>query len=479
MNSVFVIKQLTSLQWQSLLPIIILAFTGIITLLTCTLKNAKSYLINFIIFAIGLIATAITFIFFTPETSVLSGTILVDGYTKIFAVIMIIATLLISLVEFQTPKEVRLPSELYSLLCFALMGAIILSSSTDLMMIYIALELMTFSVYVMIAMNRTSKLSAEAALKYFILGGVASAILLYGITLMFGTTGSFNLQSLASILSSGADFNQVLVFGILFFFLGIFFKVGSSPLHVWVPDVYTGSANTITSFMMSVIKFASFCFLIRVFLTLGSSELFQYVPKMYYLFVAGSILSLLGGNFVGLLQHDFKRLISFSSIGHTGFLILGFTSVIASEGQNFQPIINYLIYYMIGSIGLMAIVDLINPDNTHSFELKDFSGLYGKSPFLAISATIFLLSLAGFPPLAGFFGKYFIIIEALGADQIILAIIAIIASIVGMMMYLRPIKYIFFRTDLSLERQENKIQLSSLTTIIVCLVLTFILPYFF
>lgn len=476
MNSVFVIKQLTSLQWQSLLPIIILSVTGITTLLTCTLKSAKSYLINFFVFSLGLTGAAIAFVFFSPESSILDGTILIDGYTKIFAVIMIIATLLISLVEFQTPKDVRLPSELYSLLCFCLVGAIILSSSTDLMMIFIALELMTFSVYVMVAMNRTSKLSAEAALKYFILGGVASGILLYGITLIFGTTGSFNLQSLGTILSSAPEFNQVLAFGILFFFLGIFFKVGSSPLHVWVPDVYTGAANTVTSFMMTVIKFASFCFLIRVILSLGSNELFRYQPKMFYLFAAGSALSLLGGNLVGLLQHDFKRLISYSSIGHTGFLLVGFTSVMASEGQNFGPIINYLIYYVVGSIGLMAIVNLVNPDNTHSFELKDFSGLYVKSPFLAISATIFLLSLAGFPPLAGFFGKYFIIIEALSSQQNILAIIAILSSVVGMVMYLRPIKYIFFRVEVE-KNQGNRIEATSFLTIFICLGLTFVLPY--
>src|SRR5690606_8139202 len=149
----------------------------------------------------------------------------------------------------------------------------------------------------------------------------------------------------------------------LLFFLGTLFKVGSSPLHVWVPDVYTGAANTITSFMMTIIKFASFAFLIRIFLSLEASGLMQYQDKLYYLFLVGSILSLLSGNLVGLLQSDFKRLLSYSSIGHTGFILIGLVCAMKGSESGYQIAISYLLYYMVASVGIMAVIKVVNPDN--------------------------------------------------------------------------------------------------------------------
>ncbi len=327
--------------------------------------------------------------------------------------------------------------EYFVLSLFALLGILVMISASSLLTMYLGLELLSLSLYAMVAFNRESPLAAEAAMKYFVLGAIASGSLLYGISMIYGATGTVNLEEIAAAVSAGEATLVLMLIGIAFVLVGIAFKFGAVPFHMWLPDVYQGAPTAVTLFIASVPKIASFALVLRV-LVEGLGDLFESWQAMV---IVIAVLSMVVGNVVAIAQTNLKRMLAYSTISHVGFILVGFAS---GTTLGIEAAMFYTLAYVIMALGAFGMIILLSREGFEAEQLEDFKGLNTRSPWFALVMLMIMFSMAGVPPFVGFFAKVAVFGAAIDAGLAWLAILGVLFSVVGAYYYLRVVWYMYF-----------------------------------
>ncbi len=373
------------------------------------------------------------------------GMMLFDNFAIAFTAITIISTILILLLSKDYFEQIsNHVAEYYAIILFALAGIVVMVSFHNLTMLFIGIEIMSVSLYILAGIKKNDFASNEAALKYFLMGAFSTGFLLFGITLVYGATGSFDMDIIRDwALSHPRAASPMFYCGIILMIVGLSFKVGAAPFHFWTPDVYEGSPTLITAFMSTVVKTAGFAAFLRLFSTCFSSVADAWVPAL----MAIAILTLFIGNITALYQQSFKRMLAFSSISHAGYLLFAIVALGINSGNS---VFVYATAYSIASIIAFAVLILVQ-QQVGSDKFESFNGLGHTNPFLAFVLTVAMLSLAGIPLTAGFIGKFFMFSNAIGRLQIWLVIIAVVNAIISIFYYFRVVIAMYFR---SAERSE-------------------------
>ena len=327
--------------------------------------------------------------------------------------------------------------EYFVLGLFGLVGMMVMVSAASMLTIYLGLELLSLSLYAMVALNRDSLRSTEAAMKYFVLGAIASGMLLYGISMIYGITGTLDLQQIkATIPNLGSD-NLILVFGLVFVVVGLAFKLGAVPFHMWIPDVYDGAPTAVVMYVSSAPKLAAFAMIMR-FLVGGLEPMFHSWQEMLIIL---AILSMGLGNVIAIAQTSLKRMLAYSTISHMGFFLLG---IISNSGNGYSSSMFYVLVYAVMSMGVFGMLTLMSSKGVEVEEIKDIQGLSQKHPWLAGLMLIFMFSMAGVPPTLGFYAKLLVIQSAIESGMIWLAIVSVLMAVIGAFYYLRIVKVMYF-----------------------------------
>jgi NADH-quinone oxidoreductase subunit N len=334
-------------------------------------------------------------------------------------------------------RRALLKSEYYVLGLFATLGVMVLISAASLITLYIGLELMSLCLYAMVAFDRDSGIAAESAIKFFILGSLASGTLLYGMSIIYGVTGSLQLNQIASSLQNGLAANVGVLFGMTFIIAGIGFKFGAVPFHMWIPDVYEGSPTCVTMFINSAPKIGAFALAMRLLPEgLAASQ-----ADWSQMLIVLAVLSMGLGNVVAIAQSNIKRMLAYSTISHVGYILLG---ILAGTAQGYQAAMYYTITYVVVATGAFGMVLLLTRQGFEADRISDFKGLNARSPWLAGMMAIFMFSFAGLPPFIGFWAKLGVIQAVLGAGYPWLAVVAVLLSVIGAFYYLRIVKLMYF-----------------------------------
>ena len=335
-------------------------------------------------------------------------------------------------------KRGLLKGEFFVLGLFALLGIMVLISANSLVTLYLGVELLALSLYALVAINRESGTSAEAAIKYFVLGSIASGALLYGMSIVYGVTGSLQLGAVSkAVVELGP--NQIgLLFGLAFMIVGIAFKFGAVPFHMWVPDVYHGAPTAVTLFLSSAPKLASFALAYRL-LAEGLGALND--PGWRDMLIVISVLSIVLGNVVAIAQTNLKRMLAYSTISHVGFILMG---ILAGTSEGYQAALYYTITYVVMAIGGFGMIILLSRAGFEADRLDDFKGLNARSPWFAAVMLMLMFSMAGVPPFVGFWAKLAVIQAVLNVDLLWLAVVAVLFSVIGAYYYLRVVKLMYF-----------------------------------
>ena len=398
------------------------------------------------------------------------GMVEVGGKPAIFNFIFNIGAALVVLSSIDYLKKYgAYYGEYYILVQSSVLGMMVMSGAKDILMIFMGLELMSICFYVLAGINRKKLSANEASMKYFLLGAFATGFIVYGIALIYGATGTTSIQNLVENFATYSS-NIIFILGFVFFLVGFSFKIAAVPFHMWVPDVYQGSATSVTSLMSTTGKTAAFSVLIIMLSAVfsGASNVFR--PY----FATISALSMLFGSIVAISQTNLKRMLAYSSIAHAGYMAIGLA---AGNIFSVAGIIFYLAAYVFMNIGAFTIISIVEGENDSKIDLNSFAGLNAKSPILAALMALFMFALAGIPPLAGFFGKYYVFISAIQSHLTWLAILGVLSSVISVYFYIRVVVFMYFKESV----EDFKIQISqySLTAVIITalLVLVFgILP---
>jgi NADH-quinone oxidoreductase subunit N len=330
-----------------------------------------------------------------------------------------------------------LKGEYYLLGLFATLGMFVMISAYSLLTMYLGLELLSLALYAMVAFDRDSPVAAEAAMKFFVLGAIASGILLYGMSILYGITGSLQLNEIGAALAGAEARTPAVMLGTAFVLVGVVFKFGAVPFHNWVPDVYHGAPTSTTLFVGTAPKLAAFAMLFRLLDTGLGAEAVAWQPMLQIL----AVLSLALGNVVAIAQTNIKRMLAYSAIAHVGFILLGFST---GTPEGLQAALFYTIVYAIMAGGAFGVVILMSHRGFESEELSDFKGLNERSRWYAGMMLLFMVSMVGIPPFIGFFAKLNVLSALVGADETLLAVIAVLLSVVGAFYYLRVIRLMYF-----------------------------------
>ncbi len=361
-----------------------------------------------------------------------------DAFSVFFKLLFIGAVALVTLLSDDFLQEARYSQwEYYSLLAFALCGMMFMVSGVHLISIYIGLELMSLSSYILAGFYKNERKSTEAAMKYFVLGAVSSGILLYGISLIYGVCGSLNLFDIGAALSTILS-NDALMFGIMLLGAGLCFKVAAAPFHVWTPDVYEGAPTPITAFLSTASKAAAFSIFARIFYV----ALHDFHLGWGNVLATVAALSMIVGNLAAITQNNVKRMLAYSSIAHAGYALMG---IIALNATGLNGVLIYTVVYVFANLGIWATVLMLRRHEYAGDQVDDFDGLHRRAPFWAFAMFVFLLSLGGIPPTAGFLGKYYLFAAAVQAGYGWLAVVAVLMSAVSMFYYLRLVVAMYLR----------------------------------
>jgi len=367
----------------------------------------------------------------------------VDPFGSFLACAVCVIGLISTLVSYPYLRSQTEPiPEYYSMLLFAVAGMVMMSSTTQLLTLVLGLEVMSLSLYVLVGLRRLDERSGEGAFKYFLLGSVATAFMLFGISLYYGATGSLDLVQLEGLNLTATL--PLLRWGALLLLLGFAFKVAAVPFHFWAPDVYDGAPMPVTGFMATGVKVAAFGALIRVIQRLAGVE----PMTLQQLFIGLSLATMVAGNLAALRQEHLKRIMAYSSIAHAGYLLLGMATLVSGAGfieANVSAVLLYLATYSVLTLGAFAVLSLLSSSGHEVNRLKDLDGLSERHPVLAAALSVFLISLAGIPPTAGFLAKYYLFSQAIGMGFYGLAILGILSSAVSLYYYLGPVVRMYFR----------------------------------
>ena len=427
-----------------------------------------------LIFNISLLALLITAIITINETfsinrmTLFNDSVVIDYMSSFMKIITLLGAFLVLIISSSYLKIFKIFKIEYPILILSsVLGMMVMISSNDLMVFYMGLELQSLALYVLATFNRDQLKSSEAGLKYFVLSALSSGLLLYGCSLIYGFSGSTNFDTIANQLNSN---EYVLTFGIVFILVGLAFKISAVPFHMWAPDVYEGSPTSVTLFFTMVPKIAALTVFIR----------FLYVPflnlidqwQMIIIFL--SIASMLFGAIAAIGQTNIKRLIAYSSFGHIGYTLAGLAT---GSNEGIQSSIIYISIYIIMNLALFSCLLMLKRNDQYYEEIGDLSGLSKNHPLLSLSLLIILFSLAGIPPLAGFFAKFYIFKAVLEQSMYFLAIVGLLSTVVAAFYYLRIIKIIYFDKEKEKYDQDHSFWLRfSLTFSTILILLYFIFP---
>ena len=427
-----------------------------------------------LIFNISLLVLLITAIITINETfsinrmTLFNDSVVIDYMSSFMKIITLLCAFLVLIISSSYLKIFKIFKIEYPILILSsVLGMMVMISSNDLMVFYMGLELQSLALYVLATFNRDQLKSSEAGLKYFVLSALSSGLLLYGCSLIYGFSGSTNFDTIANQLNSN---EYVLTFGIVFILVGLAFKISAVPFHMWAPDVYEGSPTSVTLFFTMVPKIAALTVFIR----------FLYVPflnlidqwQMIIIFL--SIASMLFGAIAAIGQTNIKRLIAYSSIGHIGYTLAGLAT---GSNEGIQSSIIYISIYIIMNLALFSCLLMLKRNNQYYEEIGDLSGLSKNHPLLSLSLLIILFSLAGIPPLAGFFAKFYIFKAVLEQSMYFLAIVGLLSTVVAAFYYLRIIKIIYFDAEKEKYDQDHNMWLKfSLTFSTILILFYFIFP---
>ncbi len=329
--------------------------------------------------------------------------------------------------------------EFFVLALFAVLGMMVMISANHFLVLYVGLELLSLSLYAMVALQRESAQATEAAMKYFVLGALASGLLLYGMSMLYGLTGTLELPQMAAILQAGVKDHVMLAFGIVFLVAGLGFKLGVAPFHMWVPDIYQGAPSAVTLFIGSAPKLAAFAFTMRLLV----DGLHPAVGEWQGMLAIMAVLSLAIGNLAAIMQTNIKRMLAYSTISHMGFLLLG---ILSGTFAGYSAAMFYSISYVLMSLGSFGLVVYLSRNGVEAENLDDFKGLNSRHPWLAALMVILMFSMAGIPPFVGFYAKLSILQSLVGAGFTWLAVVAVMFSLIGAFYYLRVVKLLYFDT---------------------------------
>lgn len=420
---------------------------AVILIKASSYNNQKRYIIesfnNLFIFLMILTTFLMLNTSTTFESVFFNGVFIFDDLAKTVKLVLLFATLFFLMIQKVYTIDNKINTFEYLILIgISLLGLMFLSSSYNLILIYLSIELQSLSFYILAAYQRKSSFSSEAALKYFILGAIASGFILLGSSLIYISLGSINLSHMGLIFSNINEYCNIehvipSLYGIFLIFFGLLFKIGAAPFHFWIPDVYEGSSNNITAFFSIVPKISIITLLLRFFFDSCNDISFFFE----YFFSICALLSIFVGSFITLKQKKIKRLLAYSSIGHVGFILIAFSSNSLISVQN---ILFYIIIYIIMTINFWVILLSLKVNGKNIKYITDFGNLSKINPIMALILTINLFSMAGIPPLAGFFTKFFVFYAALQSQLYTLSIIGILLSIISTVYYIRIIKIAYF-----------------------------------
>ena len=399
---------------------------------------------------VGFVGAAIASWQLWDRNAVSFGVVSADNFGLFVTAILIVIGVLSLAISGPTIERERLPrGEYYALLLFATAGMMLMATATDLLVIFLALEVLSLAVYVLTGIRRDAPRSTEAALKYFVLGAIASAFFLYGIAFTYGITGSTRLDRIGGLMAAQSispSPMQLLAVGLVL--VGFAFKVSAVPFHMWTPDAYEGAPPAVTAFMSTGVKTAAFAAFARVFLSAFEPLKGTWGPDM----VAGwsqviavlAVATMVLGTVAGVAQTNVKRMLAYSSIAHGGYLLV---ALVAANDIAKQSLLFYLLTYAITNIGAFGVIALLDNADQPNDEVRDYAGLWYQHPALATLMTVFLLSLGGFPPLAGFVAKWYVFSAAVAAGYNRLAIIGVLSSVVSVFFYLRIVVMMYMTTS--------------------------------
>ncbi|WP_297808438.1 NADH-quinone oxidoreductase subunit NuoN [uncultured Methylophaga sp.] len=377
-----------------------------------------------------------------------SGTYIKDNLSDVLKVFVCVINMLVLLYSSRYLKARGLrQGEFYVLAVFSTLGMLIMVSAYHLLTLYLGLELMSLCLYAMVAMQRDSAVATEAAMKYFILGSIASGMLLYGMSIIYGITGSLGINDIALAVAGSVGDDSILSFGIVFLVIGIGFKYGAVPFHMWLPDVYHGAPTAMTLFIAAAPKVAAFAMLIRL-LAEGLLDLQHYWQDMLIML---ALLSMIIGNIVAIAQSNLKRMLAYSTISHVGFLLMG---VLSGTDEGFAASMFYTLIYALMTLGAFGMILLLSRQGFEAENIDDFKGLSDSHPWFALLMLILMFSMAGIPPLAGFYAKLLVIKAAIDVDLLLVALVAVVTSVIGAFYYLRVIKVMYFDKPLVTHRLD-------------------------
>ena len=419
--------------YAAIIPLTIVALSAIAAMIAEAIRRPGERMPIAGFGLIGSAGAALASAFLWDSNAESFGVIRADNFALFVNIVLCTVGVLTMLFSHETIERDNIPSgEYYALTLFALCGMMMMAAATDLLVIFVALEILSLSVYVLTGIRRASANGAEAAFKYFLLGAFSSAFFLYGIAFAFALSGSTRLEQISVALSSlGSGPPPTLaLMAIGLLAVGFCFKISAVPFHMWTPDAYEGAPTMVTAFMSTGVKAAAFAAFVRVFLSPLDSLQSQWIPLLSVIAAATMIL----GTIVGVVQTNVKRMLAYSAIAHAGYLLLG---IIAANSTGNAAVLFYLLTYAVSNLGALGIVALLGSAQNQHDQLRDFAGLYRSRPGLAALMTVFLLSLGGFPPLAGFIGKWYIFSAAVQEGHYTLAIIGVLTSVVSVFFYLR------------------------------------------
>ncbi|MDF2536363.1 MAG: NADH:ubiquinone oxidoreductase subunit [Bacillales bacterium] len=479
-------QELTSYNWAAMLPEIFIIVTIIFLMLSDLLIEKQKIRNKFgYVAIIGVLLSSISLVVLLPKesTSILNNSFYLDGISKSFKLILLFGSLLSVLlgIEFKSTKDFeRTRTEYYYLFLFALLGGMFLASSNDLIVLFVSIELLSISSFILVGIQKSNHKSSEAALKYVINGSISVGITLFGFSYLYGLTGTTKLHEMASFLAvpQSTEVQLLLSISFLLVLVGLSFKVATVPFHMWAPDAYEGASTPVTAFLSVVSKSAGFILFIRIFYTVfvyaktGNVEkdnLFE-MNQIFIGVLAG--ITMLVGNLAALRQKNLKRMLAYSSIAHAGYVLAAFSA--SNAVFSFDAIWFYLAAYLFMTFGIFTICQYASY-STGDEQSSALAGLYKSSPALAVTASIFLLSLAGIPGTAGFIGKLNILTVLLNGPKglFVLAGILLLATVISYAYYFRLMAQLFFRETNKINNEKLPINIK--IVLVICLIGTVLL----
>jgi NADH-quinone oxidoreductase subunit N len=432
-------------------PEILLLILAAVTLLIDAFAKSESRHVTFSISIVTLLILTATSLWQWNEGvqgSSFGGLYVVDSlshFLKVLSYLTVGATLIYGREYAEQRDMMKSGGEMYSLAMFALLGQMVMISAGSMLTVYLGVELMSFALYALVALRRDDIKATEAAMKYFVLGALASGVLLYGMSMIYGATGQLDLTQIAQVIGSGKAERLPLVFGVVFIVAGLAFKLAAAPFHMWTPDVYQGAPTSVTLILGAAPKLAAFAITLRLLIEGLHGIAIDWQPMLLVL----AVLSLAIGNIAAIAQTNFKRMLAYSTISHMGFVFLGLLSGVvedqaAATGAAYGSALFYMVIYVLTTLSTFGLILLLSRKGFECEEIADMKGLNRRNPILAGILLLSMFSLTGIPPMAGFYAKLAVLQALVGAGYLAIAVVAVMFSLIGAFYYLRVVKMAYF-----------------------------------